>query len=94
MGYPDSSARVRDAAVRRDDVADEPAGPGRLIGGLVLFFLVGTPMIAYVWHVLSDALAGRVALVPIVAALVLLALFLVLLRRLIRFIERAARGPS
>ncbi|MCA9772534.1 MAG: hypothetical protein KC466_08995 [Myxococcales bacterium] len=73
-------------------MAERPAGNGSLITGLVLFFVVGTPMIAYVWHVLSDVLSGHVEIIPVTAAIALLLVFLVLLRFLLRFIERMGRA--
>lgn len=70
-------------------MAREPSSTGGLVLLLAAFVAVGAPMAAYIWRVLSDALAGRVELVPALIALVLIALFLGLLRLLVGFLPGA-----
>ena len=50
---------------------------------LAAFVAVGSPMAAYIWHVLSDALAGRVQFMSTLIALGLIAVFVGLLRLLV-----------
>jgi hypothetical protein len=54
---------------------------GRRFGvALVILLLVGGPLLMYIWHTLSELLMGRVALVPDLVALVLLAVLVGLLK--------------
>jgi hypothetical protein len=72
---------------------------GRLVGGMLLFVLLGTPLVAYVWETANrlfagDVDAGRLAL-TVPAALVLGGLLLLLARTIRGWEgEREARATA
>jgi hypothetical protein len=55
---------------------------------IVGFVLIGTPIVAYIWHVLNDGLAGHITLVRFAGAALALALFTLLARLLRRTLLR------
>lgn len=75
-------------------MAAKAPGMGRLIGTMVVFLIIGGPIAASIWHVLSDVLAGQVRVGPVLLAVVLLVVFLVLLGLLARFVVPPAEGSG
>lgn len=67
-------------------MVEERGRIGRLVLIMAAFLVIGAPLAAYIWHVLSDLLAGRVRPGPIGIALAFLLVFLFLLAGLIRFV--------
>lgn len=67
----------------------ESTSTGRLVLLLAVFVVVGAPMAAHIWHVLSDVLVGRVETVPVISALALIVVFLGLLRLLVGILPGA-----
>ena len=68
----------------------------RLIGLIALFVALGTPMLAYLWETLNVLMSGRVEPVRLGIAVVVLAVFVVLLRflsRSIGVVEGVDEGP-
>lgn len=64
----------------------EPSG-GQIVGWLVVFTLVGVPLVSYLWGTLNDALAGHVVrsrLLLAVPALVVFVAVLVVMSRRVR----------
>lgn len=72
--------------VRRTPLAENGGGMGRLIALMAGFLIVGAPMAAYIWHVLSNVLAGRIETMPILIAAALLVVFLFVLRLAVRYL--------
>ena len=63
---------------------------------MAIFLIVGGPIAAVIWHVLSDVLGGRVRLGPILLAVALTVVFAALLGLLTRFVVPPAedRGET
>lgn len=65
------------------------SSPGfwRALGLMAVFFLLGFPLVGYVWHVLNHVIAGRVYGREVVPGLVALAVLGGLLRLMARAIQ-------
>ena len=71
---------------------DSAPGFGRTLGVMALYFVLGAPLVAYIWHTLNHLVAGQVIwrelLIAAVAA-VLLALVFRLMARSIAALDQA-----
>lgn len=68
---------------------------GRLVLVLFGFVLIGGPLVLFSWHELSEALLGRVNPGRLAAALALVPVLLLVLRRLGRYLHKLeAEEPS
>lgn len=65
-----------------------PARIGRILVVLALFFTLGTPLVAYIWHTLNVLLTGRVELLALAILVPVLLLFWLLLKGLARAVDR------
>jgi hypothetical protein len=63
-------------------------GTGALIGAMLLFVVVGAPMVYYLWSTLNEVLAGHFQAGRIAISVVVLLIFLGLLNILTRSIRR------
>lgn len=69
---------------------EEQASGVRVLVALVILLVVGGPLLVYIWHTLSEMLAGRFALVPDLVALALLGVLVVILRLFGRYLSGLA----
>jgi hypothetical protein len=63
-------------------MSDDATGRRPVLAMIAGFVLVGTTIVAYLWHVLNELLAGHVYPLRLAAAAPLLVLFLLFLRHL------------
>jgi hypothetical protein len=61
---------------------------GRLIGGIALLVLIGTPLVAYLWETLNQTAAGYYDPLRLVIAVPVLLAFVVFVRFLARLVVR------
>ena len=68
----------------------QPSGPGTtgLIGAMLLFVVVGAPMVYYLWTTLNEVLAGHIDGGRLGISIIVLLIFLGLLGILTRSIRR------
>ncbi|HEX6132451.1 MAG TPA: hypothetical protein VFZ24_00625 [Longimicrobiales bacterium] len=67
--------------------ADVGVSPSRLVLGIGLFVLLGTPLVAYLWETLNRLFAGIIEPVRLLIAIPALAVFYVLLRFMARTVR-------
>ena len=65
-----------------------PETTGRLVRMYIGFVVLGIPMIAYLWGVVSDVLAGHLRVGRIVVAILVTLVFFGMLRTLARTVQR------
>ncbi len=63
---------------------------GKLVTSLAVFLIIGAPMAFYIWHTLSDLLAGSFRSSALLVSLVLIVAFFVVLRFLGRYVRSIA----
>lgn len=63
-------------------------GTGALIGAMLLFVVVGAPMVYYLWTTINELLAGHFQAVRLGISIIVLLIFLGLLGILTRSIRR------
>jgi hypothetical protein len=72
--------------------------PSRLVAGIGLFVLLGTPLVAYLWDTLNRLFAGIVEPVRLLIAIPAAILFYLLLRAMARAVQAwqspGARGAK
>ncbi|HEX6308046.1 MAG TPA: hypothetical protein VFZ69_07655 [Longimicrobiales bacterium] len=75
---------------------DAGVSPSRLVLGIGLFVLLGTPLVAYIWETLNRLFAGILEPVRLLIAIPALALFYLLLRFMARTVHawETARASS
>lgn len=77
--------------------SDRDPGFGRVMGGIGLFTLLGTPCVAYLWETLNLLLAGIVVPMRLLISVPVLVVFALILRWMGRVIQRwdaATRSPA
>lgn len=65
-----------------------PTSEPRIFGLLLLFMLIGFPMVAYLWDTLNALLAGEVHRQRVLISLPLLVVFALYLRLVARLLQR------
>jgi hypothetical protein len=73
----------------------DSAGPGvgKLAAWVLLLFIVGTPLVAYLWETLNHLLSGRFEPVQLLIALPVAAVLWLVLRTMGRLIVQWTGGP-
>lgn len=66
----------------------------KLFGWIVLFVVVGTPMVAFLWETLNRTLAGNFDALRVAISVPVLALLYALLILLARFVQRWDARPA
>lgn len=61
---------------------------GKLVAALLGLLMVGSPLVLYIWHELTEALSGRVSLNRLALAGVFLVVLVFLLRGFGRYLLR------
>lgn len=74
--------------------ADVGVSPSRLVLGIGLFVLLGTPLVAYLWETLNRLFAGIIEPVRLLIAIPALAVFYVLLRFMARTVRAWDAGRA
>jgi hypothetical protein len=65
---------------------DSAPGFWRTLGVMALYFVLGSPLVAYIWHALNHVIAGQVVGREVLIATVCAALLAVVLRLMARSI--------